>query len=68
MEETVDGLVGRFHQAVGLLTAKGIQRDDLLAASLITPSCGCGSLSVETADRVLVLTGAVAKALQERYG
>jgi methionine synthase II (cobalamin-independent) len=68
MEETVEGLVDRFHQAVGLLTAKGLHRDDLLAASLITPSCGCGSLPVVTAEQVLVLTGQVAKALQERYG
>jgi methionine synthase II (cobalamin-independent) len=68
MGETVDGLVERFHQVLGLFTAKGLQRDDLLAASLITPSCGCGSLPVETAERVLALTGAVAKALQERYG
>ena len=67
LHETVDSLVERFHQAIGLLTAKGLHRDDLLAASLITPSCGCGSLSVETAERVLQTTGQVARALQERY-
>ena len=50
-----------------LFTAKGLHRDDLLAAALITPSCGCGSLAVETADQVLKLTGEVSKALQERY-
>jgi methionine synthase II (cobalamin-independent) len=68
LDETVDGLVERFDRAVGLLTAKGLKQDDLLAAALIMPSCGCGSLAVETAEQVLVLTGAVAKALQERYG
>jgi methionine synthase II (cobalamin-independent) len=68
LEETVEGLVDRFHQALDLLMAKGLHRDDLLAASLIMPSCGCGSLPVETAERVLTLTGQVAKALQERYG
>jgi hypothetical protein len=31
------------------------------------PSCGCGSVSVETAERVLELTGEVSKALQQRY-
>jgi len=66
-EENVESLVDRFHDALGLLTAKGLKRDDLLASSLITPSCGCGSLKVETAERVLALTGGVAKALQERY-
>ena len=67
LEETVDSLVERFHEALGLLAAKGLHMDDLLASALIMPSCGCGSLSVETAERVLELTGEVAKALQERY-
>jgi methionine synthase II (cobalamin-independent) len=68
LEETVDGLVGRFHEALDLFTAKGLHRDDLLASSLIMPSCGCGSLTVEVAQQVFELTGKVAKALQERYG
>jgi methionine synthase II (cobalamin-independent) len=67
MSETVDSLVERFHQVLALLTAKGLHQDDLLAAALILPSCGCGSLPVETAERVVTLTGQVARALQERY-
>ncbi len=68
LDETVESLVDRFHEALGLLTVKGLNRDDLLAASLIMPSCGCGSLPVETAEQVLTLTGEVSKALQARYG
>jgi methionine synthase II (cobalamin-independent) len=68
LEETVDSLVDRFHGALGLLTAKGLHQDDLLASALILPSCGCGSLSLETAEHVFELTGGVAKALQKRYG
>jgi len=68
LDETVGSLVDRFHQALGLLTAKGLHQDDLLASALIMPSCGCGSLAVETADRVLELTVGVAEALQQRYG
>ncbi len=52
---------------MGLLTAKGLHRDDLLAAALISPSCGCGSLKVETAERVLRLTAELSTALKERY-
>ena len=66
-EETAAGLVARFEAALGLLTAKGLHRDDLLAAALISPSCGCGSLKVETAERVLRLTAEVSTALKERY-
>jgi methionine synthase II (cobalamin-independent) len=68
MEETVDSLVDRFHEVLELFTAKGLHRDDLLAASLIMPSCGCGSLAVEVAEQVFGLTAKVARALQERYG
>jgi methionine synthase II (cobalamin-independent) len=68
LEETVESLVERFHEVLGLFTSKGINKDDLLAASLIMPSCGCGSLAVETAERVLGLASEVATALQERYG
>jgi len=67
LEETVDSLVERFHEALGLFTAKGLHMDDLLASALITPSCGCGSLAVDTAERVLELTGKVSTALRERY-
>jgi hypothetical protein len=67
LEETVDSLVERFWDAVGLLTAKGLHQDDLLAASLIMPSCGCGSLAVQTAKRVFELTKNVSQVLKERY-
>jgi methionine synthase II (cobalamin-independent) len=67
LEETADSLLDRFHSALDLLIAKGLHKDDLLASALIMPSCGCGSLSIETAERVIELTGQVAKMLQERY-
>jgi hypothetical protein len=65
--ETVDSLVERFHEALNLLVVKGLHRDDLLASALIMPSCGCGSLQIETAERVFELTQGVAQALQDRY-
>jgi hypothetical protein len=67
-EETMDSLLERFHDALGLLTGKGLHQDDLLSSALIMPSCGCGSLAVETAERVLKMTGEMAHALQDRYG
>jgi methionine synthase II (cobalamin-independent) len=67
-EETVDSLLDRFYEALDLLTDKGLHRDDVLSSALIMPSCGCGSLAVETAERVFKLTGQLAQALQERYG
>jgi methionine synthase II (cobalamin-independent) len=66
LDETVDSLLDRFDAALDLLTAKGLHKDDLLASALIMPSCGCGSLAAETAERVVNLTDQVAKTLQER--
>jgi hypothetical protein len=68
LEETADSLLERFDAAIELLTDKGVHRDDLLASALIMPSCGCGALAVETAERVIELTDQVAKTLQEREG
>ncbi|HSJ57340.1 MAG TPA: methionine synthase, partial [Anaerolineae bacterium] len=67
LDESVESLLDRFHAATDLLVAKGMHRDDVLAASLIIPSCGLGSLDPQTARRVLHLTSQVAHALQDRY-
>ncbi|MGQ9600379.1 MAG: methionine synthase [Anaerolineae bacterium] len=68
MQETVESLVDRFYEGLGWLTDRGVHRDDLLASALVAPSGGCGSLTEEAAERVLELTGGVAKALRVRYG
>lgn len=65
--ETVESLVERLHAAMDLLVRKGVSREELLAASLITPSCGLGSLTPELAKKALVLTAGVSEAMRERY-
>jgi hypothetical protein len=68
MEETVESLVDRLHEAMNLLVRKGISFEDILVASLITPACGTGSLTTKIAERVFELTAGVSAAMQERYG
>lgn len=65
--ETVDGLVERLHQALQRLTTKGVSLEKLLAAGLVTPSCGTGSLDPLTAERVLEMTAAVSAQMRDRY-
>jgi hypothetical protein len=65
--ETVDSLVNRLLAGMDLLVQKGIHLDDLLQASLITPSCGLGPLSEALAEHILDLTSGVSKAMQGRY-
>ena len=53
---TVESLVKQWEDQCRQLTALGIDRDQLLAQSLISPSCGVGSLSLAQARKVLELT------------
>ena len=68
MNETVESLVARLHEAMNLLVAKGISFDDLISSSLITPSCGLRTLSEEAAERAFELTAGVSETMRERYG
>jgi hypothetical protein len=52
---------------MNLLVRKGMVLDDLLTASLISPCCGLGTLSVQDAERALDLTVAVSEEMRRRY-
>jgi methionine synthase II (cobalamin-independent) len=65
--ETIESLVERLHVAMHALADKGIHLDDILAASLISPSCGLGPLPEALADHVLGLTAGVSSAMRKRY-
>jgi methionine synthase II (cobalamin-independent) len=68
MNETVDSLVARLHEAMNLLVRKGISFDELINSSLITPSCGLRTLSEKAAERAFELTAGVSETMRERYG
>jgi len=59
---TLDSLWMLWNGQVQQLESFGISRERIISQSLITPSCGTGSLSLEHAIKVLSLT----KALSER--
>ena len=65
--ETTETLIDRLLDAMNLLVRKGLVLDDLLAASLISPCCGLGTLSVQDAERVLDFTVAVSEEMRRRY-
>jgi methionine synthase II (cobalamin-independent) len=68
MNETVESLIKRLHEAMNLLVRKGVSFDDLIHSSLITPSCGLRTLSEEGAERAFELTVQVSETMRERYG
>ncbi len=55
-KESVDSLRVSFESQVDRLAGKGIDRETVIEQSLITPSCGMGGRSVETAEKILSLT------------
>jgi methionine synthase II (cobalamin-independent) len=56
-EQTTAGLVQMFNEQLDTLSDKtGIDRATILSQSFITPSCGTGSLDIESAKKVLELT------------
>jgi len=54
-EATAADLARRFREGVDALARKGADRERLLAAAIVTPACGVGSLSDALARRVLHL-------------
>jgi hypothetical protein len=63
---TVESLVGRWEGQCNDLVAIGVDRAQLLNQSLISPSCGVGSLSLAQAQKVLALTKAVSAHIREQ--
>lgn len=66
--ETVDTLFDRWQRQLAAMEALGIDRDTLLSQSLITPSCGTGSLDEAHAVRVLACTRDLSRRIRKVYG
>ena len=60
-KETAASLANQWEAKVGQVEALGFDHQTLLAQSLITPSCGVGSLSRGHAEKVLQLTRELAE-------
>jgi methionine synthase II (cobalamin-independent) len=65
--ETLPILLDRLTGLLQRSAAKGIDRDRLYAQALLTPACGMGTLSEETARRLLALLSEVSAAAQEKF-
>ena len=63
--ETAGTLTSRWLEQKTQLQKIGIAEERIFAQTLITPSCGTGSISCEYAQRVLDLTQAVSKKVRE---
>jgi len=64
-KETADSLVENWQSKVSKLEKLGVDRKKIIAQSLISPSCGTGSLSLDHAIKVLTLTNEVSDKIRK---
>jgi hypothetical protein len=62
--EDASSLAQRWQEQTAVMEGIGIERDQILAQSLITPSCGTGSLGLDHATKVLKMTHDVSRDLR----
>jgi hypothetical protein len=60
-------MVKKFDEAIGYLIKKGIDKELVLNQSMVTPSCGAGSLTIELAEKAMRLTKELSLRLKEKY-
>ena len=64
-EQTTKGLVQKLNDQMDELSGKtGIDKKTIISQSFITPSCGTGSLDLDSAKKVLKLTKEVSDAFR----
>ncbi len=64
--ETTESLMRQWKEKAGHIEKLGVESDQLVSQSLITPSCGAGSLSTEQAVKVLKLTREISQRIRQR--
>ena len=66
-KESGESLLGQWIEETRVIEELGIARSTIFAQSLITPSCGAGSLPFELANKVLRLTREISDQLRSTY-
>ncbi|MDD5706643.1 MAG: hypothetical protein PHR35_12030 [Kiritimatiellae bacterium] len=67
-EQSVESLTAKLEHGMAHLAATGIDKQQIAAQALITPSCGTGSMDPADARKVFELTSALSKAMKQKYG
>lgn len=65
LEETVESLQKRLEGNIAELVARGVNESRLRAQSMLTPSCGAGTLSIELTERIYALLNELGQKMQE---
>jgi hypothetical protein len=65
-QETTGRLIDRWFDQLGQLEGLGVERETLVTQTLITPSCGTGTVTEAQAQRVIEMTRDVSTTIRER--
>lgn len=63
----IDSMVLKFEEAISYLVKKGVDKDLILNQSMVTPSCGAGSLELNLAVKAMKLTNDLSLKLREKF-
>lgn len=66
-EAKLDELVDKMEKGLEYLSQKGMDKLAILQNSLVTPSCGTGTLTVEESEKAMSLASEVSSMLREKY-
>jgi len=61
---TPEGVEEQFHALVARLVQRGVREEMVLGQSIVTPSCGTGTLPVQLAEKVMALLAGLSRALK----
>ncbi len=64
---TIDSVEEKFTALLNQLKSRGLKEDALLEQSLLTPSCGTGTLTEELAEKVMRLTQEISRRLRGEF-
>lgn len=63
----INTMLNKFDEALNYLVQKGIDKDVIIRQSMVTPSCGAGSLAVSLAEKAMNLTKELSVKLRGKY-
>lgn len=66
-KETVGSLKKKIDEGVQRLIKSGISQKALISSSILTPSCGMGTLDITHAEQVTTITAELSKMLKKEY-
>ncbi|MEK7241501.1 MAG: hypothetical protein AAB048_01855, partial [Planctomycetota bacterium] len=65
---TLEVLTKKMEEGIKQLSQKGMARELVLERSILTPSCGTGTLTIAESEKAMDLNYQLSLRLKERYG